>query len=172
MFRSCLLIALALPASSAVAQDAAPGVAYDAQILTTCRAETAPQDARSCIGTASARCMEAPDGSSTVGMVSCLAQELNQWDALLNASYAALIDRATKADAELAALGSSAEPSEPRLREAQRKWLGWRDAQCAYAAAQFEGGSAAGPVAQDCVMEATAAQVIWLERMLEEGGSR
>lgn len=169
MFRSCLLIALALPASTALAQETAPGVAYDAQILTTCRAETAPKDARSCIGTASARCMEAPDGSSTVGMVSCLAQELNQWDALLNASYATLIDRATKADAELAVLGSSAEPSEPRLREAQRKWLVWRDAECRFVASQWQGGTGAGPAANECAMTLTAERALALDAMRGDG---
>lgn len=168
MFRSLLLIALALPASTALAQDSASGVPYDAKILPACRAETAAKDARSCIGKASAQCMESPDGYTTVGMVSCLGQELDQWDAMLNTTYAALIAQAAEADRELAELGSAASPAEPALRDAQRKWLAWREAECGFAASRFQGGTAGGPVASECALTLTAERVLALELFLGE----
>ena len=171
MSRPILLIALALalPATGgAVAQDTAQAVAYDAQILTACRKDTAPGDARSCIGKASAQCMKTPDGSTTVGMVSCMGQELDQWDAMLNASYAALLETTARNDGELAKLGSAAKASEPILRDAQRKWVAWRDAECSFVASKWQGGSGAGPAATSCAMTLTAERALALDAMRGE----
>lgn len=171
MFRPLLTIALAvaLPVSAgvAVAQDARE-VPYDAGLLSACLT-AAGSDPQSCIGKASSRCMETPDGSTTVGMVSCTWQELDQWDAMLHDSYGALIAQSAKADAELAALGSAASPSEPGLRDAQRKWLAWRDAECRFAALQFQGGTGGGPAANGCAMRLTAERALALDGMLGDG---
>lgn len=165
-----LAVALPLTAGAAFAQDsAAPEVPYDAGILPACVKEAAGDARRSCIGKASGRCMETPDGSTTVGMVSCMGQELDQWDAMLNASYAALIAQSEKSDRELAELGSAADPSEPVLRDAQRKWLAWRDAECRFAALQFQGGTGGGPAANGCAMRLTAERALALDGMLGDG---
>lgn len=171
MLRPMLMIALAvtLPvtAGTAFAQDnTVTEIPYDGGVLTACLKDAADDARRACIGKASSLCMETPDGSTTVGMVSCTGQELRQWDAMLNDSYAALIGQSAEADRELADLGSAAQPSEPVLRDAQRKWLAWRDAECSFVASQFQGGTGAGPAANGCAMTLTAERALALREML------
>lgn len=72
-------------------------------------------------------CLGTAEGSTTMGQVTCLSQAYDAWDRELNVAYGALME---KLDA----------PSGALLRDAQRRWLAYRDADRA-----FEGG----PWAQD-----------------------
>lgn len=163
-----LLVLLALLPLGAAAQDAAP--AFDASIVTGCVAESDP-DARpeSCIGRAANSCMEQPGGSTTVGMSSCLSQETAVWDGMLNEAYQTLMTSAEEADAEMAQLGSAAEPQAPALREMQRRWIAYRDAACTYERTRWGGGSGAGPASAGCAMNLTARQALWLRDYSVEG---
>ncbi|MDO5646445.1 lysozyme inhibitor LprI family protein [Paracoccus sp. (in: a-proteobacteria)] len=139
-------------AAPAMAQDHG---GYDPDILWSCldvRADT--PDA--CIGIAAARCSD----SSTAGMVSCLSAETDQWDNMLNDAYQVAMAESEAADAEAKALGMTTPETAPLLRDAQRAWMAWRDATCAYAGAVYQGGTAAAPAVQNCVMDMTARQAL------------
>lgn len=158
-----LLMALLL-ATPALAQD---GPAYDGKLLHACL-DGAGDNPHQCIGKASDACMAGPGGASTVGMVDCLSAESKDWDKLLNTSYGKVLKAAKAADAELKQLGSAAEAAAPVLQQAQRDWIGFRDASCRYAALQFQGGTAGGPAAASCMMELTAEQALRLRALTAE----
>jgi uncharacterized protein YecT (DUF1311 family) len=64
------------------------------------------------------RCLDRPEGQSTLGMMDCAAAETKIQDARLNAAY------------RKAMAGLTAE-QKPRLQAAQRAWIAFRDAECA-----------------------------------------
>jgi uncharacterized protein YecT (DUF1311 family) len=64
-------------------------------------------------------CLDAPDGQSTAGMIGCAGEAYEAWDGALNEAYAALRD-------------GMDEDSAAKLKEAQRKWIAYRDAEFAF----------------------------------------
>jgi len=141
------LLALAAPA---MAQDAAPSET-ERGVLESCLArDDAAAAPDICIGTVSDACMAAPEGETTLGMVECSARETALWDERLNARYAALEEML---DPEAFAA----------LREAQRAWLTFRDAECTFARALWSGGTVAPVVAAGCLLDQTARRAIALE---------
>lgn len=164
-----ILAALALTATPALAQD---GVTYDDTLLSACLDRIATEHAqtdiegeplRQCIGQAATACMQGPGGETTVGMVTCLDHETREWDMLLNAWYSKAMQTTEAADAELETLGSTAPGAAPLLRDAQRAWIGFRDASCIYESFRFQGGTAGGPAAGDCMLELTATQALRMQ---------
>jgi len=145
--------------------------AYDPQILTACLDRTAGDtgNARVCIGEASTACMTTPGGDTTVGMGNCLSAETRDWDAMLNREYARVLKAAEAADAELAELGSAAKPAAPVLKQAQRDWIAFRDSSCEYEAVRFQGGTAGGPAAANCLLQLTGEQALRLRDMGQDG---
>ncbi len=144
-------------------------LAFSMEATEACLADGAhPGTPAQCIGESARLCMERSDyGQTTVGITACLGHELEAWDRRLNAAYRALMAQERAADAELADLGSAAPRAAVALREMQRAWIAWRDARCAYVAARWGGGTGAGPAAQECFMEETGRQALFLKRMLE-----
>ena len=116
-------LTLLLMAQPVLAQD----FSYDPAVLTACLSAQKDQP-DSCIGKASGLCMEGEGGSSTVGMVSCLGAEADQWDEHLNAAYETVLAESERTDAEMKQLGSAADPEVPALHEMQRSWIAFRDA--------------------------------------------
>ena len=51
------------------------------------------------------------------------------------------------------------------MRRVERAWIALRDARCALPAIQEEGGTAVGPLTTACLLEETARQAIWLQRI-------
>ncbi len=45
----------------------------------------------------------------------------------------------------------------------QRAWIGFRDAKCGYEAAQWGGGTGAGPASVTCHLHETARQMLYLQ---------
>jgi uncharacterized protein YecT (DUF1311 family) len=168
---------LALVAGPAAAQEApAPSPQVAACVAA---ADRDPEAERACVGAASLACIEAgPDGQTTVGMMECYMAETAAWDAEFNAVYASLL---ALAEAMAAADPSAAEPSaaEPSgdaasaadpaavshaalLREAQRAWIAFRDADCAEAAGYWGEGSMRLVAGAECMMERTAGRTLEL----------
>ena len=88
-----------------------------------------------------ATCME-KSGGVTVDMLDCIAAEYEVQDARLNAHYKAL--------------SASLTPQRRKaLVEAQRLWIRYRDANCGFRA-DADGGTAAGLMANDCLLTETA----------------
>jgi uncharacterized protein YecT (DUF1311 family) len=75
------------------------------------------------------------------------AKDFKKADAELNSTYAALMGKLPDAD------------SKRKLKESQRAWIAFRDAEAAFAADQFRGGSAA-PVLRWTSMTETTEQRI------------
>lgn len=89
--------------------------------------------------------------AATTDMVECITAENKRQDARLNTVYNALM--ATLSTAR-----------KTQLRDAQRAWLKYRDANCAF---YFDpdGGTMARVAANDCVLSATADRAVELERL-------
>ncbi|MEO0362201.1 MAG: lysozyme inhibitor LprI family protein [Pseudomonadota bacterium] len=101
-----------------------------------------------CMGLHAEPCMERAEGQTTYGMVTCLSEETAAWDEILNREYKALVAALDTAQTEA-------------LREAQRAWLDFRDADCAFPHVFVE-GSLARPWGADCVMQHTARRAVEL----------
>lgn len=139
---------------AALSAPAVAGAQGDVGELEACVAEEA--DARDCVGLISAPCMAVPGGETTEGMMSCAARETAAWDVLLERDFRTLSAR-------------SDEIARTKLREAQRAWVAWRDADCDYAADQYRGGSLGRVTAAICMMERTAGRSLHLNAYLNSG---
>lgn len=114
------------------------------------RGADTPQRLQDCIGAASGPCMESPDGGTTMGMVDCLARETAWWDQLLNANYGTL-----RSDMEGEAFTA--------LRDAQRAWIAFRDAECAFRYTFWREGTIRSLFYGSCRLDLTARRAIDLE---------
>lgn len=155
------ILMTALLAGPAMAQEPV----FDATVTASCTdaVSTLPQQ-RDCIGAAAQACMESADsGYTTVGMTTCLGQELEYWDGRLNAAYQARMTEAKQTDAANTAAGLSESSLAQTLRAAQRAWIPWRDATCLFERAQWGNGTGGGPAALSCRLHMTAEQALYLE---------
>jgi uncharacterized protein YecT (DUF1311 family) len=101
-------------------------------------------------------------GDTTLGMVACTAAETAAWDTLLNEVYAALMIEARRRAGAAADEGREAPDHEALLREAQRAWLVFRDADCAQEVAVWEEGSTGRIAGAYCMLDRTATRVLEL----------
>jgi uncharacterized protein YecT (DUF1311 family) len=90
-------------------------------------------------------------GGATFAMQDCIREELERQDRRLNETYKALID-------------SLPEKRQAQLRDAQRKWIAFRDANCEFYY-DPQGGSAAGLASNECVLTLTAERAHELETL-------
>lgn len=138
--------------------------AGETESIRTCLADAArPMD---CVGLTVRECTERPGGDTTVGMVDCITTETDAWDAILNDEYKATMEQLRDADAT----GDIAAPDLTRvatLREAQRAWIAFRDAECRAQYALWGGGTLRQVVGANCVMSETAERAIELRQMRE-----
>ncbi len=154
---SQLALWLCISASGAAGQE----FTVDANIVHACfEAAPAWQVNPDCIGEAANLCQAAPGGSTTLGIASCLSAEAAAWDAILNEEYQAR-------QAEFQAhdpIGSAATVQElsDGLRDAQRTWIAFRDADCNLRYKLFQGGSIRSIVGASCHLRKTAQRAIEL----------
>jgi len=100
------------------------------------------------------------DGSGNqMELNACAARDYAASDVLLNQTYRKMTTRLrqhsqSKRDAEL-------------LKIAQRAWLTFRDAQCAFVGDEYEGGSAKSMIVNTCLRQITLQRVKELEASLE-----
>lgn len=97
-----------------------------------------------------------PDARTQHDLNVCAAQDLVRADSVLNARYQALVGSMPSVQLEL-------------LRTAQRAWIRFRDAECAYQASAFEGGSMQPMVRSSCLARLTDARAAELGTMLTQG---
>ena len=108
-----------------------------------------------CIGAASGLCQAVPGGDSTAGMVDCNRREQAWWDMQLNSYYEEL--------------QTSLEPAVfDSLKAAQRAWIPYRDAKCAFVDRLWAGGTIHSVMASSCMLDATATRAIELSTALDE----
>ncbi|MBM9615498.1 DUF1311 domain-containing protein [Desulfobulbus rhabdoformis] len=99
------------------------------------------------------RCMEKA-GGVTVDMLNCIAQETKLQDQRLNRAYKRVMQE-------------QSEGQKQALKNAQRAWIRYRDANCQFYA-DPDGGSLAGVMASDCLLQTTASRALELEQMRNE----
>lgn len=145
-----LILALTAPLSAGGSNAFKP---EDKAAIDACleRAQRNAQHATRCIGEAARACEEQPDMGSTAGMRDCFLRENAVWDEKLNASFQQL-------------LGNLSKKHGGKLRTMQRTWIKWRTEKCEMPYLLYEGGSIAGPLAAECIMETTALRAVELER--------
>lgn len=143
-------VILALLPATAFAQ----GMQVDRQQVLQCFRAT-PLDAAppTCIGDAAAACQRLPDGETTLGTADCLTAETAVWDDLLNAEYRAAMVRMRDHGG-----GALAE----QLRDAQRAWIAFRDAECGLHYGIWAGGSIRVIIGANCVLRETAERALEL----------
>ena len=123
---------------------------------------------RSCIGGAAELCMEIHEGGqTTAGMVNCLSQEAAVWDDLLNEAYGDVIALFQASDSFDREGFPEYAVREERLREAQRAWITYRDANCAADYAAWGSGSMRSIAAASCQLQMTAERTLDLRSYLE-----
>lgn len=96
-----------------------------------------------------------PEGRTQADLTACAAEELARADTRLNERYQQLLR-------ELAPEPNRVEA----LREAQRAWIRFRDAECDYEASAFEGGSMQPMVDALCVAQLTQDRADDFQRMI------
>ncbi len=124
-----------------IAESIRRGLFVLAGIVATATSLDAPASAEPA-GTAYARCQSA-SGGVTVRLKACDAAELRARDATLNALYRQL----------LAAIDA---PRRARLQAAERAWIAFRDAECAFRMSGEAGGTMAPLIYNACRLELTA----------------
>ncbi len=140
-----------------MAQPAWPqSLAIDPGQVYACHANTPEvQRSPSCLGAASNICQGQPGGSTTIGIAECIQAETQVWDQILNDEYQV-------ARAHLAGLNQDLSVS---LRDAQRAWIAFRDAECDLTYARWQGGSIRSIAYANCVLVMTAERALQLRSM-------
>lgn len=141
-------LALPLPA---LAQDAA---AVQTGAETCTRSATDAQGRMACIGQAAAQCIEAAGPANAAARADCLGWERDYWQTSLDQTSGELVT----------ALGAT--PVADAFRAAQDAWQGWRDAECAYAAARLDDDVAAATARASCDMALTGSRAVQVEAEL------
>ena len=137
--------------------------------LETCF-ETAEQGGRAdCIGKMAEACMEAEEGGhTTLGMVSCTVAEARAWDAILNVEYQQTLDDLEAMDTREAVQFPDYAARADSLRDAQRAWIAFRDAECGLVYAMWGAGSMRNIASANCKLEMTAERALELRNLGSE----
>ncbi len=115
---------------------------------------------KACIGRLAAECSQnEAGGETTLGMMMCNQAETLVWDRVLNQEY-----RETMAWAKSLDAGGEADFAvrAERLRDAQRAWITFRDAECGFAYSVWGAGSLRHISGSECLMSRTAQRAIEL----------
>jgi uncharacterized protein YecT (DUF1311 family) len=109
-----------------------------------------------CAGEAANQCQSLPGGSTTIGITECIGAETAVWDRFLNTQYQV-------AREHLFAVGG--EDLQISLRDAQRAWIAFRDAECALQYDRYAGGTIRSVVYASCMMTMTATRAVALGKI-------
>lgn len=153
---------LTAAAALLLAWAAPPAAADDLADLRACLAACSDIDCdHRCEGLVYTAC-EARQGpaeaQTTAGMAQCMWAEHAAWDAVLNALWSEIAPRAR------------ADSTYDELLAAQRAWIVWREAECAYEHARWGQGSMRLLAAPACQSALTADRVRSLRSWTREGG--
>ena len=140
------VLALVTPMASAQKGDTA--------LLRACMTEGG--NAVTCLGLISGPCIDNPDNFDTLAMAECFRREAAAWDQILNEDYQALI---ALLDAE----------QTEAIRDVQRAWIAFRDADCAFHHILIRGTMAVFTEAA-CLAAHTADRVFSVHAYLADAG--
>lgn len=105
-----------------------------------------------CLGESATKCQSGPGNGTTIGIAQCIQAETAVWDTLLNEQYKIRRAELAEQSPELA----------NQLRDAQRAWIAYRDAECGLKYSLWSGGSIRTIVAANCLMTETAERALEL----------
>lgn len=172
---SCLVPALSSlgPPASAAARNSEFGVLQpgDVKIVESCLTQATSARSESaasrCIGTVAASCLETSNKpAAQLRMADCNWREEAAWDHLLNEGYKAALVMAQKRDEDFAHVLASPTALKS-LREAQRAWIQFRDAECGRIDAYFEGTGGRLDQSSRCSLNLTAERVVVIQDFLK-----
>ena len=144
---------------------ASAAVAAGDDMLASCLAGAA--DPADCVGSTIEACVAAlPGGETTVGIVACIGAETEAWDARLNAEYRTTMAEFETLDATGDVVAADFTRAD-RLREAQRAWIAFRDAECALQYARWGMGTLRQVAGANCLLEETGERALELSQMRE-----
>jgi uncharacterized protein YecT (DUF1311 family) len=103
-----------------------------------------------------ARALDCSKASTTAEMVTCATQDLEAADRALNSAYTSAMTLMRKRAKEFPKAAD-------RLRDAQRAWLAFRNANCSWAAGVMQGGTGHPMVDISCRTTMTRARTAELE---------
>ena len=113
--------------------------------------------------------MEAEEGGhTTLGMVSCTVAEARAWDAILNVEYQQTLDDLEAMDTREAVQFPDYAARADSLRDAQRAWIAFRDAECGLVYAMWGAGSMRNIASANCKLEMTAERALELRNLGSE----
>ncbi|MCR9107587.1 lysozyme inhibitor LprI family protein [Marivita sp. XM-24bin2] len=115
-----------------------------------------------CLGEASGQCQELPGGSTTIGIAECIQAETAMWDVILNEEYK--WTQMANETADEKGLSQVMDRSDA-LRDAQRAWIAFRDADCTARYAMWQDGTIRTIVGANCHLTMTAQRAIELRDM-------
>ena len=95
-------------------------------------------------------------GQSTFGMQNCLIQEMQVWDELLNEAYGDARATAKSLDAADLEIFPEYAVRDTQVRDAQRAWITFRDANCAMDYGLWGSGSMRVIWGAECLLRMTA----------------
>lgn len=150
---STVIALFALP-QTGHAEDAYPESPKDAEVLRGCMENEA--DDRSCINLIVDAC--ADDDSPMNELRDCTGRETAAWDVILNEAYRSV--RGTLREQDSESLDDLTLASD--MREAQRKWIAWRDAKCGMEYQRFRTGTLGRDFYASCMQSMTAERAIEL----------
>ena len=150
-----------LAAVAAAAMMAGPAAAQDEAVRACLRDAV---DKRACIGASLDPCLAAPGGETTTGISACIVAETEAWDRMLNDEYQQTMAAFRALDATGDVAGRGLERS-PTLREAQRAWIAFRDAECELQYARWGLGTMRQIAGANCLLAMTAERAIKLVEM-------
>ena len=121
-----------------------------------------------CIGVVAQTCQDDEEGGyTTLGMSMCNHAEQMAWDRILNAEYRETMGWAKAMDAEDQEVFPEFANREGTLRDAQRARIPFRDAECAFAYAQWGAGSMRHIAGTSCLSDMTAKRAMELRDFRE-----
>ncbi len=141
---------------------------YDALLQACYGAAGSEADRSACMGLVARTCQNDEEGGqTTLGLAMCNHAETQAWDVLLNQEYRATMDWAKGLDVDDQADFPEFSNREKTLRDAQRAWLAFREAECSYAYAQWGAGSMRHISGTDCYAKMTAERTVSLREKRE-----
>ncbi|MDX8352354.1 lysozyme inhibitor LprI family protein [Cognatiyoonia sp. IB215182] len=159
-----LIVVMSLSACSFAHAQGTDTLTVDTAAVRECHATT-PIGAiyPDCLGQASDRCQLQDGGGTTLGIATCISAETAVWDAILNEEYQAL--RAAFEGQDGGVGGATSDELLIALRDAQRAWIAFRDADCGLRYTLYQGGTIRSIVAANCHMTTTARRALALRDM-------
>lgn len=159
------LLAVVLAAGAANAQSLENPV-IDVGTVRTCYESTLSHiENPKCVGDASNVCQQQPLRGDTLGITKCTLAEAAIWDDFLNEEYQKLIRYFDEND--LPGPSASSEELITSLREAQRAWIAFRDADCWLRYKINQAGTIRSVVSSYCHLDMTARRALVLRDLLK-----